>query len=214
MDFTDPYYYTSLQQVAVTSNPYAVEPQPHAYLPDMSDQDTISRYIPICSEPQDDPGYAAYCAGQDPANFAATGDRQRYNAIIRALNAMKAIGPPCDAIANDVLQVLGAHHLRVYNVSLDPAHTGFKDGGWGSPGAGGAGAILLDSRWTDDWFDNMKYGIHWVTINGVATQVKMDLQWVLAHEGDHLRGARPWHIDDGSKPYLTPNSIYCGGLGS
>ena len=42
VDFTDPYYYTSLQQVAVTSNPYAVEPQPHAYLPDMSDRDTIS----------------------------------------------------------------------------------------------------------------------------------------------------------------------------
>lgn len=214
VNFLDPVYYTSLQQVSVTQTPSAMEPEPQPYLPRFDDQDSKqSSTIPDCNYPDDlDSRDLAWCNGKDVAG--ANGDHHRLPAVQAALRKMAALGPPCDVLANEMSQVVGSHNLKFYHP--DPSGAGYQGGGFASAGMHGAGYVLLEDKWVDDWYDEHKYGITWTVVNGVRQQVKQNLQFVLAHEADHLHNAALQHLDPkpSGKAFLTENAIHCGGLGS
>jgi hypothetical protein len=220
-NFTNPTYYTSLQQVAVTQTPSAVEPAPQPYVPVFSDDDTTQgSVIPNCLSNNLVPKDQAWCSGKDPG--AATGDHHRLPAINNALAKMRALGPPCDTLANEMAQVVGSHNLRIYHPANDPSSPAWQGGGFASAGDHGNGYVLLADTWVDIFFDEYKYGIVWTVVNGVRTQVKIDLQFGLAHEADHLHNRNAPHLDPkkvngastGGLEILTPNAVKCGGLGS
>jgi hypothetical protein len=214
--FTNPTYYTSLQQVGVTQNRGAVEPAPQPHPPTFSDDDTTSnRTVPDCNRNDLDAKDQAWCLGKDP--FAATGDHHRLPAINRALDRMRALGPPCDSLANEMAQVVGSGHLHFYHPVYDPNSSAYQGGGFATRGQHGNGYVLLSDVWVDTNYDENKFGIMWTVVNGVRTRVKWNLQFGLAHEADHLHDDHNTpHVDP--KPagieMLTPNSVRCGGLGS
>ena len=179
--FTNPVYYTSLQQVGVTQNPNAVEPAPQPYAPQFDLSDTVQQSaIPNCNYMEDlDLRNKAWCNGKDPAD-ASSGDRHRLKVIQNALAKMTALGPPCDRFASEMSQVLGSHHLRVYHPNPDPSVPGYKKGGFASIGAGGGGYVLLSDVWVDSYYDEYKYIVVWTKVNGVATRVNVDLQFALS----------------------------------
>jgi hypothetical protein len=222
MNFTNPTYYTTLSQVSVTQTPAAVEPEPQPYIPAFGDDDTTnSSVIPNCNYPDDlDRRDRAWCSGEDPTS-SSNGSWFRLNAINRALTKMRALGPPCDAYADDIAAVVGAGHFRFYNPPKGVT-TAYNKGGFAAAGQHGNGYVLLSTTWVDVITDENRYSIMWTVINGVQTQVKVDLQFALAHEGEHLHDATADHVDPeydangvrtGGLALVNPHSVYCGGLG-
>jgi len=127
----------------------------------------------------------------------------RKQRIIAALNRMNALGGECSVIAAKGLAMLDGS-LRVY----DPGPTIAYDG-WGFGDNGGF--LLLRSTWTDEYIETGSASYK-TKLNGVPVTVKAGLQWVLAHEIEHVlsRG----HIDpksEGGAAALTQNAIACGG---
>jgi hypothetical protein len=213
-DFTDPFYYTTLRQVAVTQNTRDVEPEPPAELPGFREDTTSEGTIPNCSSIGLRSGDQAWCNGQDPASPYYP---FRLKVIRNALTKMRALGPPCDVLADEMSEVLNSHRVRVYDTAHDPANTGFLYGRQASDGLKGAGYVLISSLYTDVFNDENTYAIMWTVVNGQQTRVKVDLQFMLAHEADHLNESNGSHLDPesgGGRGALTTNSVTCGGLGS
>jgi len=179
--------------------------------PDQGDTLTFG-YIPDCNDPGAlDAGDRAWCNGKDP-NAGVNGRKTRISA---ALDSMALLGPPCDRIASVVRDVLAAGHIRVFHIDTsDP--TAYKKGGFARIGEGSGGYILLQDTWTDSFYDRKRSGTAYTYVNNVRTTYYVDLQYALAHEGDHL--LRNFHIDDKtpSNPNgiggLTVNSEHCGGF--
>jgi hypothetical protein len=208
--FTDMNYQpTSL--VEVTQNPCARcarEPAPPAYVPQPDQSDTVNTtaYIPNCNVQQTDVRDAAWCAAKTPTY----GSEGRATRIEQVLATMSALGPPCDRLAGIAYDMLTEGHIRVYH-DADPTNPRkYHGGGFASLGQGQSGYMLMKDVWVDVFFQGSAQRAQTVTTyeNGVAYSFTPTLQFMIAHEMDHLIGN--YHTD--SDRWLTPNAKRCGGL--
>jgi len=71
---------------------------------------------------------------------------------------------------------------------------------------------LLKDAWTDYYYDDQKFEKQTTRVDGASSdiQIKVNLQYALAHELDHLRNRG--HIDQARGSYLTINSQRCAGF--
>jgi len=136
----------------------------------------------------------AYCSGTEPTDV-------RLTRISRALDRMRAKGGSCAQLAAVGDAVIASRQLRVFESGRNTPYEywwGFGRNGGALPENGGPSGpeayIALGSSLTDQFWDDLH-----AAPNGVT------LQWILAHELDHLLGRG--HVD--AAELHTPNSAAC-----
>lgn len=205
-DFPTPPQYTSLTERKMSNEACptcptdpGTSPGPHVYAPNFDAGDALQAGVkPDCRIKQTDIRNDAWCKA------GAVLLPLRKARILDALNKMDALGGECSVLAAKGRSLLDGS-LRVYDPGPAIAYTG---AGFGDSGGFG----LLSSRWTDEFIEPGSTSFTTV-YNGVGVTVKAGLQYVLAHELDHIKGR--YHIDgpnqQGGIGAITPNSIACGG---
>lgn len=149
---------------------------------------------PDCSSPQFNIHFRAYCSGYVAAASTDSGSVAATR-ILAATGRMRALGGVCAQIADIVDRVLQREKIRIYTDAVS------EDGGFALVGGGSEGALSFMGV-------NEKF-IKFAHENPSKGDPRMNLQFVLAHEGDHLAG-NP-HLP--GTPYFTANTNQCSGLG-
>lgn len=207
--------YTSLQEVKVTNSTCPECPDdpnqdrgPHLYIPTPDDADILQK----TSRP--DCRYITSLDAKDKA-WCKAGIPQysRKTRIADALAKMAQLGGVCADLAAMGQSVLSEGALRVYTPNADGS--GFQKGGFASANMGARGYIVIHKNYTDAFWQ--EYDTQTTKLpDGTSVTFKVNLQFILAHEIDHL-GSPDDHLDPiskGGQGWLTPHAIQCSGLGS
>jgi hypothetical protein len=147
---------------------------------------------PDCTQAQSEDGDRWWCSGTVPAL------KFELPRIQDAIQRMREIGGVCAALADTATAVLGRGALRL--------HT---EGGTGFAGRDSAGSYMtIHKLFATNYYDSD----HRALLKPSPVDVEATLQFVLAHETEHLIGG----VHNGASPplsYFNPNTELCSGLG-
>jgi len=204
---------TSLMQVKVTNSecPECDDPNqasaPHLYIPMPDADDMLQRSArPDCRYAQRDPRDKAWCDAKVP-------QYSRKDRLKAAIDRMMKLGGVCADLATIGQTLWSEGAIRVYDPN--PNGTGYQGGGFAPVNLGTRGYILLHKNSTDAFWQDSTYSVQTTRLpDGTTVTFKVNLQFSLAHELDHLTSPDD-HLDpksQGGQGWLTPHAIQCSGL--
>lgn len=176
------------------STPPPPPPPGDSLNPILAVDDDVFEFAPDCSTPQSG-GDALYCSGA-----VLTKDTEIAR-VADAITRIRAIGGVCAAIADSLDTINGRGHLR-FHPTGPSGYTGRDSTG---------GYITINKLFVTDYYNEDNIGAIGPPGGSSGPLVAATLQWVLAHEGDHVRGAA--HVD-ASWPLraYTPNTHACSDI--
>lgn len=174
---------------------------------DSSDAVDSGATFPTC--PTKDARLQTWCQGDTLNNIRRTN-------LAGALNAMHALNDPiCNkmAYAGDTMLMNDKAHFRVFEHRTNPAmdSIGALSRLNGANGPGGAESYMawmtIDAKFTDVWISSAHTTTEWDKDS--LKYWNADLQFILAHELDHLVYGAP---DIGRAGLITLHTFECSGL--
>lgn len=171
-------------------------------IPPASFDDILIIEDPDCSKPYDDSSlysrkiYDIFCKSYNPTGNQLT-------KINDAIDEIESRDGVCEDIANEARNLLSINRFKLFQ------HEEGEPGGIGGPMGSSLSFVSIAEKYLN--YTTETVSVVGLTNTGQTYEHEVNLEWLIAHEIDHVLGFNePDHMN--GDPWLTPNVQECSGL--